>query len=139
MTVPAACVIVADRHPTLLCALKRMLEPQFEVIAMVDNVVSLIAALGAQTPDAIVLDVSMHAEGGRHLARHLARAHPRTPIILIEDDPDETGSGVPGCRTVPKSQAAYLLRESVAAAIHAASTCDSREECDDPGPPGSGD
>lgn len=115
----SACVIVADRHPSLLSALKRLLEPRFEVIAMVDNIVSLIDALEAQTPDSIVMDISMLEERAWHLARHLSRAYPQIPIVLLTSGTDEyeLPADMPTCRLVPMSKAAELLGDCLESVI----------------------
>lgn len=129
MSPPAACVIIADRHPAILRALKRILEPQFEVVGMVDNIISLIDALDASQPDAIVIDIAMHAENGDHLARHLAQKHPMIPVVLIGDDSD--GDSAPpkakGCAFVPKSRTVDLLQPAVAKAVRDAAKREHRE------------
>jgi DNA-binding NarL/FixJ family response regulator len=120
MPSPATSVAIADRHPAILSALKRILEPEFEVVVMADNLISLMDALRVQRPGAIVIDQSLCDEGGHHFKRHVARVQGNTPIVLIGDDPlDEVDDERPmtGQRFVPKSRTAELLCSAVAAAI----------------------
>lgn len=122
----ATCVILADRHPVLLRTLKNILEPEFEVVGMVDNAISLIDALDAQKPDALVMEISMRNQSGESLARHLLRRYPQVPVVVLgdEDDPaliDEAlGFGAAGY--VIKQQAATDLPRAVREAIQGRSS-----------------
>ena len=73
----------------MLSALKRVLEPDFDVVAMVDNAVSLIDTLRSREPGVIVLDISLGNNGLENLARHLHRRYPHLPIVTIGDDSHE--------------------------------------------------
>ena len=122
----ATCVILADRHPVLLRTLKNILEPECEVVGMVDNAISLIDALDAQKPDALVMEISMRNQSGESLARHLLRRYPQVPVVVLgdEDDPaliDEAlGFGAAGY--VTKQQAATDLPRAVREAIQGRSS-----------------
>jgi DNA-binding NarL/FixJ family response regulator len=84
----ANCVIVAGRGQAMLRSLKRLLEPEFEVAAMPDNVLSMLDALGAIRPALLVVDTSGSEFGGVELARRLTERHPGVGIVLIGDQPD---------------------------------------------------
>jgi DNA-binding NarL/FixJ family response regulator len=67
----------------MLLSLKRLLEPEFEVAAMADNVLSLLDALKEIAPDLLVLDTGS-AEFG-DLPRRLRARHPHLCILLVGD------------------------------------------------------
>ena len=46
-----SCVLLADRHQAILRSLKALLEPDFEVVAMADNVLSLVDSVEALKPE----------------------------------------------------------------------------------------
>jgi DNA-binding NarL/FixJ family response regulator len=116
-----SCVIVADRHPILLRTLKSLLEPEFEVIGMVDNAISLVDAMNACEPDALVVEMSMRGHGGENLARHLIRRYPHIPLIALGDEDDpviETEAAELGAAAfVAKSNAARDLNQGVRRAL----------------------
>ena len=61
---PAARILIADDHQLLADGCKRLLEPEFRVVAIVTDGRSLIAAAAALNPDIILLDIYMpHLNG----------------------------------------------------------------------------
>jgi DNA-binding NarL/FixJ family response regulator len=57
-------IVLADDHQILAEGLRRMLEPEFEVVATVSNGIEMIAAAELQSPDVIIADISMPMMNG---------------------------------------------------------------------------
>ena len=85
----ASVVVIHPRYP-MLRALKSLLETEFEVVAMVDNAISLMDAVETLHPDLAVVDVSVRSHGENKLARHLVDRYPDMHVIVIGDESDET-------------------------------------------------
>ena len=61
---PAARILIADDHELLADGCKRLLEPEFQVVGIVTDGRSLMAAAAALNPDIILLDIYMpHLNG----------------------------------------------------------------------------
>lgn len=88
-----ACVILASPHQMVLRSLKKLLEPEFEVVAMADNALSLMDAVGALAPDLVVVDLAIGSLVEGKLLRHLKRRYPEVRLVALGDDDDETVSG----------------------------------------------
>jgi DNA-binding NarL/FixJ family response regulator len=82
-------VVVAGRKPPILLSLKRILEPEFEVAAMTDNLLSLLDTLGQIEPDMVVMDTGSAEFGSPDLAGRLHHRHPGLRIILVGLDNDD--------------------------------------------------
>ena len=89
-------VVVAGRRPAMLLSLKRVLEPEFEVAAMADNVLSMLDALKDFSPELLVMDADSAEFGAEHLAHRLHHRQPDMCIILVGSDeqppPDLAGA-----------------------------------------------
>jgi len=94
------CVVVAGRRPPMLLSLKRLLEPEFEVAAMADNVLSLLDAIKEIEPDLLVLDTGSVEFGAVDLARRLRLRHPGLPILLVGDESAPMPEDAPAPRMV---------------------------------------
>ncbi len=79
--------IVAAREHVLTRSLKRALDPELEVVAMVDNVVSLGASMESLQPSLMIVDLHMlGADADRILRLLLDRARCPPLIGLSSDD-----------------------------------------------------
>ena len=58
-------VVLAEDHYLVLEGLRRLLEtdPEIEVVAVSDDLESLLAAVDAERPDVVVTDIRMPPEG----------------------------------------------------------------------------
>jgi DNA-binding NarL/FixJ family response regulator len=82
-------VLLAEDHVTVAEQLRDVLEPEFEVVGVVDNGQSLLTAADMLRPDAIVTDITMPGLDGITAARELRRRDPgvRIVFITIHNDP----------------------------------------------------
>jgi DNA-binding NarL/FixJ family response regulator len=82
-------VLLADDHLTVAQQLRDLLEPDFQVVAVVDNGQALLIAAERYRPDVIVTDITMPGLDGITAARQLLRREPgaRIVFITIHNDP----------------------------------------------------
>ncbi len=103
--------IVAAREHVLTRSLKRALDPEIEVVAMVDNVVSLDASMEALEPSVMIVDLYMlGADADRSLRVLLDRASCPPLIGLSSDDEPVVAAEELGLAAiVTRSQAGHDL------------------------------
>jgi DNA-binding NarL/FixJ family response regulator len=84
-------VIIADDYPHVHPMLRRLLEPEFEVVADVFDGQALLEAIGRLKPDLIVVDVFMPVLGGIEAVQRLKRqSSPVSVVFITADDEPET-------------------------------------------------
>jgi DNA-binding NarL/FixJ family response regulator len=84
-------VLICDDHALVRSGLRRLLEPEdgIEVIGEAANVDELLARLGEDRPDVLLLDVTMPGRSGIDALPDVAAAAPGTRILMLsmQDDP----------------------------------------------------
>lgn len=75
-------VMLGDDHRMFSEGLARLLEPQFEIVGIVENGRDLIAAADRVRPDVILVDISMPSLNGIEAARRI-REIPNPPRIVF--------------------------------------------------------
>jgi DNA-binding NarL/FixJ family response regulator len=78
-----ASVLLADDHEEFLPVVRRLLEPEFEVVETVRDGVAAIEAIARLGPDILVLDLSMPLMDGIEVARSLRASGARAKIIFL--------------------------------------------------------
>lgn len=76
-------LLLADDHTLLLEGLRMMLEPEFELVGVVEDGQALLAAAAELKPDLILLDISMPLLNGIDAARQLRKAVPASKLIFL--------------------------------------------------------
>jgi len=76
-------VLLAEDHRTVREQLKKLLVPEFDVIATVSDGYGLIAAAQALHPDVVVSDISMPGLDGIDATMRLVRSDPAVKIVLV--------------------------------------------------------
>jgi DNA-binding NarL/FixJ family response regulator len=76
-------VAIADDHMLMAEGLARLVERDFEVIALVDNGRDLLRVASEKPPDVALIDVSMPELAGVETARELLKVAPKCKVILI--------------------------------------------------------
>ena len=76
-------VVLADDHTILTEGLKGLLEPEFEIVAVVDNGRAAIKAVRNFNPAVIILDISMPLLNGIDTAREIRKADPKIKIVFL--------------------------------------------------------
>ncbi len=76
-------ILVADDHPIIVVGLRSLLEPTFEVVAIVENGRELIVAAKKLNPDVIVVDISMPLLNGIDAVSQIRNAGIQAKIIFL--------------------------------------------------------
>ena len=114
-------LLLADSHPPMLAGVRSLLEGLFEVVVMVADEASLIAAIHRMRPDVVIVDLSLPASGGANVARRLTREFAGLKVIVLSVHDESTAvhqvlaAGVAGF--VLKRTAATDLVEAVRAVL----------------------
>ena len=83
-------VLLADDHTLVLDGLRKILEPECEVVGAVEDGRSLLAAAEKLKPDIILLDISMPLLNGVEAARRLRAVAPGAKVIFVTMHADAT-------------------------------------------------
>ena len=106
-------ILLADDHRMLTDALKRVLEPSFEVVGAVRDGRELVEAAVNVNPDVVVLDIVMPRLNGFDAARQLKAKVPRVKLIFMtqHEDPYLVGEAFRA------GASAFLLKEAAASEL----------------------
>src|SRR5580698_4422348 len=86
-------VLLADDHTMVVEALRKLLEPEFEIVGTVSDGRTLVTVAPNLKPDVIVVDIGMPLLSGMEAGRELKRLIPRTKLIVLTMNEDcETAS-----------------------------------------------
>ena len=80
-------ILLADDHRIFAEGLRRLLEPEFEVVGYVENGLELEAADQRTKPHVIILDVSMPGMNGIDAVRHLKKSRAKIIFLSMHADP----------------------------------------------------
>jgi DNA-binding NarL/FixJ family response regulator len=83
-------VVLADDHAGILDCVMRLLSPNHEILATVDNGRKAVEAVEHYKPDVVVLDIGMPVLDGLGAARELTLSQTKTKIILLTVWADES-------------------------------------------------
>lgn len=83
-------ILLAEDHTLVAEAFQRLLEPQYEVVAIVADGRALLKAGLQLKPDIAIIDIGMPLLNGLDAARELKRLLPATKVVFVtmNDDPD---------------------------------------------------
>jgi len=114
-------LVLADDHMETATLLRGLLEPEFDVVAQVEDGLSLVNAVARLSPDVIVSDVTMPGLDGISAAAAILRQNPAARIVLVtvHDDPivAERGFKAGALGYVLKGSAAEELLPAVHSAL----------------------
>jgi DNA-binding NarL/FixJ family response regulator len=114
-------VLLADDHPLLLAAIRRLLAPEFEIVGEAHNGEEAVRMARDLRPDVVVTDLAMPRQGGLEAIRQM-RAHGSAPTVVVltvlADSAVVDAAVEAGARAyVLKSQAGVALLPAISAAI----------------------
>lgn len=81
-------IILADDHAIVLDGLRRILEPEFEIVATTGDGRELVAAIEKLKPEIAVADISMPLLNGLDALRQSKGGHSRTRFVFLTGSPD---------------------------------------------------
>jgi DNA-binding NarL/FixJ family response regulator len=101
-------IILADDHTILLDALKKLVEPEFEVVALCSDGRELIKAATELKPTIILLDIGMPTMNGLNAGHRLKQILPTVKLVYLtmNQDPDMASEAF------RLGASAYLLKTS---------------------------
>jgi len=106
-------VLLADDHKIVSEGLRSLLEPDYELVGMVEDGRALVAAAEKLSPDVIVADISMPLLNGIEAARQLKKANSRAKIVFLTMHPDVTYA----TRAFEAGASGYVLKHSAASEL----------------------
>ena len=104
-------ILLADDHALFTAALKKLLEPEFEVVGTVLNGRLLLQEAVRLCPDLVLLDLSMPLMNGTEAGRRLKEILPKTKIILLTASEDATR---PVVEALDSWASGFLLKKDAA-------------------------
>jgi len=101
-------IILADDHTILLDALKNLIEPEFDVVALCSDGRELIKAAAELNPSVVVLDIGMPTMNGLNAGQRLRQILPTVKLVYLtmNQDPDMASEAF------RLGASAYLLKTS---------------------------
>jgi DNA-binding NarL/FixJ family response regulator len=81
-------IILADDHQIILDGLRRILEPEFEIVATAANGRELVAEIERLKPEVAVADISMPLLNGIDALRQCQSSTARTRFVFLTASPD---------------------------------------------------
>src|SRR6516225_4916909 len=106
-------IVIADDHQILAEGLRSLLEPEFEVVAVVADGRELIAAARKHRPDVIVADVTMPSLNGIDAAAHLRDSGVKARVIFLTMHRDVAYAR----RAMDAGAAGFVLKHSAASEL----------------------
>jgi DNA-binding NarL/FixJ family response regulator len=82
-------ILLADDHAMFSSALRKVLEPYYDVIGSVEDGLALLKKAAELKPDLILIDVGMPLLNGLDAGRELVKLTPRPKLIFLTMIPDE--------------------------------------------------
>lgn len=76
-------IILADDHPMMLEGLRKLLDPQFEVVAVAMDGYALLEAAERLRPDLVITDIFMPGMDGLEVTRQLRTALPGIRVLIL--------------------------------------------------------
>jgi len=106
-------LLLADDHAIVLDGLRRLLEPEFNLVGAVGDGWALLEAAVRLKPDVIVADVSMPLLNGIEAVRHLKRVSPSCKVVILSMHGEvEIAAGA-----LRAGACGYVLKQSAAEAL----------------------
>lgn len=103
-------IVLADDHALFLEALRRLLEPTHDVVAMVTDGHALVETAISLKPEVIVADIGMPRLNGLDAAQQLRDRLPKTRLVFltVNEDPEVAAEAV------RRGVLGYILKKSAA-------------------------
>jgi DNA-binding NarL/FixJ family response regulator len=106
-------VVLADDHTLLLEALKNLIEPEFEVVGMFADGLTVVNEAPLLNPHVIVLDVRMPTMNGLNAGERLKQLMPSVKLVYLTQDQDPDIAA----QAFRLGASAYLLKNSAASEL----------------------
>jgi DNA-binding NarL/FixJ family response regulator len=115
-------LLLADDHEIVIEGLRRILDrPEFEIVGVVNDGLSLLRAAEAFRPEVIIADITMPFLNGIDAAEQIHKSNPEVKIVFLTMHPDVTFASealaAGGSGYVLKSSAGDELRTAIREAV----------------------
>src|SRR5258705_11094206 len=106
-------LLIADDQTLLAEACKHLLEPEFEVVGIVDNGRALLRMAGEMKPEVVILDIAMPQLNGLDAGDQIKHLLPRAKLVYL------TGNMSPEEAAEPfrRGASGYVVKTSAAAEL----------------------
>ncbi len=101
-------VLLADDHKIVAEGLRSLLEPEFELVGIVEDGRALVAAAQKLNPDVIVADISMPLLNVIEAAQQIKKVTPKVTIVFLTMHPDVTYA----TRALEAGASGYVLKHA---------------------------
>lgn len=81
-------ILIADDHKMVAELFRGLLEPEFEVVGIVEDGQSLVNAAAALKPDVVLADIAMPILNGLDASQEIRRLVPAIKVIILTMNPD---------------------------------------------------
>lgn len=81
-------VLIGDDHILIAEACKKLLEPEYDVVGIVDNGRSLVQAAAKLKPDVVLIDIGMPLLNGLDAGQQIKAAAPSVKLVFLTMNPD---------------------------------------------------
>ena len=109
-------VLLADAHPGILEAVRRLLAGKFGATVMVADEASLVEAAARLEPDLVVVDLSLPVSGRVNVVRSLFKRHPGLRVIVLSVHDEEAALS----QALGAGAAGFVLKRTAGADLTAA-------------------
>jgi DNA-binding NarL/FixJ family response regulator len=109
-------VLLADAHPGMLEAVRRLLAAKFGATVMVADEASLLEAVARLEPDLVVVDLSLPVSGRVNVVRTLFKRHPGLKVIVLSVHDEEAALS----QALGAGAAGFVLKRTAGADLAAA-------------------
>jgi DNA-binding NarL/FixJ family response regulator len=106
-------VVLADDHTLLMGALKSLIEPEFEVVGMFADGLTLVNEAPLLNPQVIVIDIRMPTMNGLNAGERLKQLMPSVKLVYLTQDQDPDIAA----QAFRLGASAYLLKNSAASEL----------------------
>ncbi len=106
-------VIIADDHQILMEGVRSLLEPEFDLVASVENGRELVAKAKEVRPDVVIADISMPLLNGIDAAQQILSDNPRARIVFLTMHADMAYAA----EAFRVGAAGYVLKKSAASEL----------------------
>jgi DNA-binding NarL/FixJ family response regulator len=105
--------LIADDHTLLAEACKNLLEPEFEVVDIVDNGRALVRKVCELKPEVVILDIAMPQLNGLDAGDQIKRLLPKTKLVYLTMNM----SPEVAAEAFRRGASAYIVKSSAAAEL----------------------
>ncbi len=109
-------ILLADDHRIVAEGLRSLLEPEFELVGIVEDGRALIAATEKLQPDVIIADISMPLLNGIEAVRQIKKTNKDVKVIFLTMHPDVTYA----VSALEAGALGYVLKHSAPSELSAA-------------------